>query len=310
MSATTPDHLFRFIQINDLHMPGPALEKSGDEARARANRARWLLDAVRNSATGGSTLPAVDLVLGVGDFVQGNDPESLVTELDLFASLTRTLQVPFYPVLGNHDYQEGDADTDLRFLRACGHSALSYSFEHEGITFIMFDNRPLSSPQPEAERTGWLRTTLERHGDMPKIVCCHVPLVPLRDQRSMDEAGVEGCSAETIETLRAVEDHANSVLAVLTGHLHLSGFRCTRSIFHICIGGTAVFPCDFALYTVYADRIEVEVRQLPLDLVSNAATCGYSCEKLGIDLVDGDHATNIEFMMGTYDERRFVISMK
>ena len=54
----------------------------------------------------------------------------------------------------------------------------------------------------------------------------------------------------------------------------------------------------------------VSLGQLPLDLLPEPVTSGYSSDKLGTDLVDGDHATNIEFIMGTYDERRFVISMK
>jgi len=287
------------------------LEAAVPDARTRAQRARWLIDALRGEQSStGAGLPPLDLVLGVGDFVEGGDPEGLATELDLFASLVATLPIPFYPVLGNHDHEQGDAETDLRFLNACGQSALSYSFEHHDIAFIMLDNRPLSSPQLQAERTSWLQATMQHHGPKPKILCCHRPLAPLRDQRSMDQAGVEGCPADVLDLLGVVDDHASSVLAVLSGHLHLTGFRCTRSIFHICVGGTVAYPCDFALYTVYADRIEVEMRQLPLGLLGDAVASGYSPEKLGADLVDGDHATNIEFIMGTYDERRFVISIK
>ena len=308
MAAAEP--LFRFAQINDLHMPGPALEAVDEQARERGERARWLVNLLHGeSPSSESNLPPLDLILGVGDFVQGNDAESASTELDLFASMMKARQVPFYPVVGNHDYGAGNAEAEQRFLKACGQSAPSYSFEHEGIAFIMLDNRPLPSPKSNSQRTEWLRTTLEQHG-MPKIVCCHIPLIPLRDQRSMEQAGVESFSPGVVEMLEVVEDHSDSVLAVLSGHLHLSGFRCTRSIFHICIAGTASFPCDFALYSVHADRIEVEVRQLPLDLLPEPVTSGYSSDKLGTDLVDGDHATNIEFIMGTYDERRFVVSVK
>jgi 3',5'-cyclic AMP phosphodiesterase CpdA len=303
--------LLRFAQINDLHMPGPALEAVDEPARERGERARWLVNLLHGeSSSSESSLPPLDLILGVGDFVQGNDAESASTELDLFASMIKARQVPFYPVVGNHDYGAGNAEAEQRFLEACGQSAPSYSFEHGDIAFIMLDNRPLSSLELNSQRTEWLHTTLEHHGAMPTIICCHIPLVPLRDQRSMDQAGVEGSSPGVAEMLKVVEDHSDRVLAVLSGHLHLSGFRCTRSIFHICIAGTATFPCDFALYSVYTDRIEVEVRQLPLDLLPDPAHSGYSSEKLGADLVDGDHATNIEFIMGTYDERRFVISMK
>ncbi len=309
MSAFEP--LFRFAQINDLHMPGPALEAADGDARERGRRTRWLVDGlVGESSSHESALPPVDLVLGAGDFVQGNDAESVSTELDLFASMMRARQVPFYPVLGNHDYDAGNTEAERRFLEACGQPEPSYSFEHGDIAFIMLDNRPLPSPELNSQRTEWLRTAFERHGTRPKILCCHIPLVPLRDPRSMERAGVEGFSPGVAESLSVVVDHSDSVLAVLSGHLHLSGFRCTRSIFHICIGGTACFPCDFALYFVYTDRIEVEVRQLPLDLLPEPVTSGYSSEKLGTDLVDDDHATNIEFIMGTYDERRFVISMK
>ncbi len=308
MAAAEP--LFRFAQINDLHMPGPALEAADEQASERGERARWLVNALHGeSSSSESRLPPLDLILGVGDFVQGDDAESASTELDLFASMMRARQVPFYPVVGNHDYEAGNAEAERRFLEACGQSAPSYSFEHRGMAFIMLDNRPLSSPESNSQRIEWLRTTLEQH-DLPKIVCCHIPLIPLRNQRSMERAGVEGFSPGVVEMLEVVEDHSDSLLAVLSGHLHLSGFRCTRSIFHICIAGTASFPCDFALYSVYADRIEVEVRQLPLTLLPEPANSGYSSEKLGTDLVDGDHATNIEFIMGTYDERRFVISMK
>ena len=224
--------------------------------------------------------------------------------------MVRKTEVPFYPVLGNHDYDAGNTAAERRFLESCNQPAASYSFQHHDVAFIMLDDRPLASPEERNLRTAWLRTTLEHHGSAPKILCAHGPLVPLRDQRSMDRVGGEGVGPVTAETLEVVEDHASSVLAVLSGHLHLSGFRCTRSIFHICTAGTATFPCDFALYTVYDDRIEVEVRQLPLDLLPEPVTSGYSRERLGAELIDDEHATNIEFIMGTYDERRFVIPMK
>ena len=300
------DHLFRFAQISDLHMPGPELEAADDAASGRAQRSRWLIDA----CAGNGELPPLDFILGVGDFVQGDDAASVSTELELFASMVRKTEVPFYPVLGNHDYDAGNTEAERRFLESCNQPAASYSFQHRDVAFIMLDDRPLASPEERNQRTAWLRTTLEHHGSAPKILCAHGPLVPLRDQRSMDRVGGEGVGPVTAETLEVVEDHASSVLAVLSGHLHLSGFRCTRSIFHICTAGTATFPCDFALYTVYDDRIEVEVRQLPLDLLPEPVTSGYSRERLGAELIDDEHATNIEFIMGTYDERRFVIPMK
>lgn len=301
--ASAVDPRFRFAQINDLHMPGPALDEYEELDRERARRALWLIEALRRPE-----LPAPDLILGIGDFVLGNDLQALGMELDHFASSMAGL--PFYPVLGNHDYEQGDAETELRFMQACGQSALSYSFEHRGIAFIMLDNRPLSSSESSARRAAWLRTRLAKHGAAPKIICCHIPLVSLRDPLSMGRAGVEGYLPEDAADLRLIEDHAATVLAVLSGHLHLTGSRCARSIHHICVGGTATFPCDFALHTVYDDRLEVEIRQLPSDLVAAPATSGYAAERLGVELIDDDHPTNTEFIMGTGDERRFVIPMK
>ena len=69
---------------------------------------------------------------------------------------------------------------------------------------------------------------------------------------------------------KLIEEHRDTVIAVLSGHLHLTGMKQQREIYHVSIAGTASYPCDFAVYDVFPDRMEVAVKQLPDELAKSA----------------------------------------
>ena len=58
--------------------------------------------------------------------------------------------------------------------------------------------------------------------------------------------------------------------AVLSGHLHLTGKIQLNQVHHVSISGTASYPHDVAMYSVFPDRIEAEVIRLPSDLLEPA----------------------------------------
>jgi len=297
--------LFRFMQINDTHVDADA----GKDGYEQANeKARWVLEAAA-----GTHFPRPDFVVGVGDLINGERLDALAPDLRLLQEMLKPLGVPFYPVVGNHEViqQEGNPKFEQAYREAFGNGRVNYTFTHGGVLFIALNNSGACCVGPAVvkARNEWLRRELERAPDVPKIILCHVPLVPLREEAVLAKSfGFRSYMDHDGQTLKIVEQHADTVIAVLTGHLHLTGMVQRNGIFHISIAGTASYPCDYALYTVLPDRIEVAVKQVPPKLVTPKTNI-HGKPRYPKDFVDGSHKTPEEYVSGRGHERSFTIPL-
>ncbi|MEE2656941.1 MAG: metallophosphoesterase [Candidatus Latescibacterota bacterium] len=298
------DPLFRFLQINDLH-----LTAEGDRFAGATARVEWVADSVQRGDFGD-----IRFLVSVGDQAQGGSPKQLVGDLKRFHSVFDPVGLPVYAVPGNHDSHEDQSKLQTPFLAAFERETMNFTFRESDFRFVMLDNcsSGQASPEAYARRAAWLQQTLEAHAEEKIILCCHIPLVPMRERdalkRSLYPLDATWCLEP--EILKLVHAHADAVQAVLCGHLHLTGMVCVRSIIHICLAGTACYPCDIGVYSVYEDRIDVEVRQLPLELLAHKDTDLHGKVRRKVDHIDDVHPTHVEYVMGTVDERKFVIPLK
>lgn len=106
---------FRFIVVSDTHCTSPECGP-------------WLEGAVRQMK---SLQP--ELVLHAGDLTDLAKPEHFATMKEVFGKL----DVPWYPVIGNHDYA---SQTDRSAYDKCFPNRLNYAFRHRGWQFIALDS--------------------------------------------------------------------------------------------------------------------------------------------------------------------------
>jgi len=302
------DVLFRFVQLNDLHVQSDTAAAFASKTYARAtDKARWAIDAIAGQKFG----PTPDFVTVIGDLIHGESLEALVPDLEFVRELLAPLPCPVYPLVGNHEVmqQERSAEHLRAYKEVFGQDRADYTFTHGGVTFIALNNS--GAPVTEgAERNQWLQAVLNESRDAPKIILCHIPLIPLRDDAVLEES-FGFCSYYDTDpgTLALIEAHASTVIAVLSGHLHLTGVKQQKGIYHIVASGTASYPSDAAVsYDVYRDRIEVQVHELPGDL-ANAAPTIHGVPRYPHDFTDSDHPTADQYQRGRDDERRFVIPL-
>ena len=93
------------------------------------------------------------------------------------------------------------------------------------------------------------------------------------------------------------------------GDLHLTGVLWREGVCHISISGTASYPCDYACYEVYEDRICGRVYGLPNDLTT-ADTNIHGKPRYEEDYVDESHPTPREYIAGNDSQRLFEIPLK
>ena len=297
--------LFRFMQINDTHV------HAGRGAYSKVNdKFRWLVEAADSSAY----FPRPDFLIGVGDLIEGGTLEDLAPDTRLLLEMLKPLHVPLYPVMGNHEVvqREGDPKFEQAYREAFGNERVNYTFMHGGVMFIALNNGGAGcaiEPAVIKARNEWLRQELEHNKDVPKIIFCHVPLVPLREEKVFVKSfGFRNDYDRDGGTLSVIERHADTVIAVLSGHFHLTGMAQKSGIFHISISGTASYPCDYALYTAFPDRIEVAVRQIPPELVTRNTDI-HGKPRHPVDYVDENHKTHEEYVSGRPEERDFTIPL-
>lgn len=302
--------LFRFAQVNDLHVQAtePAVKLPGQQTYERANeKARWVVEAINGLTLG----PRPDFVVGVGDLIHGESLDRLAPDLRALREIIKPLRCPFYPVVGNHEVVQQERSP--QYLRPCcdafGRDRMDYTFVYGDILFVALNNGGAPSTEAAKQRNQWLREVLAAGRDQPKIILCHIPLIPLRGEDTLAKSfGFSSYRDHDPGTLRLVEENHDTVIAVLSGHLHLTGMRKQQDIYHVSIAGTASYPSDFAVYEVFPDRMEVTVKQLPDGLAHSAASI-HGKGRHGRDFTDKTHGTAGEYQCGRAEERRFTIRL-
>lgn len=297
--------LFRFVQFSDCHVteaPGDryrlAVEKF-ESATKDISRARWA--------------PRPDFILATGDIAHASVPQYLERDNELAARLLQTLPAPVMMVAGNHEIFQGEGDDFLQapFFRHFGYGMGTYGVIYKGVLFVMVnDSGGYAGGNPTADqRNAAVADLLARYPEMPKIVACHIPLVPLREEGVLKQSF--GMSTYKLVgdggLLSIIEKHSDTVIAVLCGHLHLTGHVVRNGIHHFCVSGTASFPSHYAEFAVYPDRVRVQVRQPAANLLKKFD--GMVHDRKGIAYVDAAHPTHEAYVSGTAEEQAFEIPL-
>jgi hypothetical protein len=297
----------RFVQINDLHVQAPDAPEAIRTRYLKSNdKARWVIDEINRG-------PRPDFVLGIGDLIHGVVLEQLPRDMAVFQEIAAALRVPFYPGLGNHEVvqRQGDPRFEKAYRDVYGDDRVNYTFEGGGLRFIMLNNSGASGIPPAVAkaRNDWLRGVLESNRHQPKIVCCHIPLVPVREEAVLKESfGFSTYIAHDAELLAQVDEHAESIVAVLSGHLHLTGFVERKGVHHISIAGTASYPSDYARFELFSDRLIMQVCQLPGEL-ARATPSIHGSPRHPQNFTDAMHKTAELYQAGRSEERSLTLRL-
>jgi 3',5'-cyclic AMP phosphodiesterase CpdA len=295
--------LFTFVQLNDTHILA-----AGKGYWLANEKARDVIEIINREAR----FPLPDFVILPGDIIHGGSKDKLLPDCEFAKKLLAPLRCCWYPIIGNHEVvqQEGDPAFQEAYEKIFGAGHVNYHFLHKGILFICLNNSGGRGGGDAVadKRNAWLKDVLERNPKIPKIIACHIPLIPLREEEVLKKSfGFSSYKALGDGTWNIVKAHSNTVIAVLCGHLHLSGAVEKDGIWNISVSGTASYPCDFARYVVYGDRIEVEIQQISKDMVTSNSIHGPP--RWPQVFTDGLHQTADEYVCGRSAERRFTISL-
>ena len=203
--------------------------------------------------------------------------------------------------------------TQRRLRRLYGPGWHNYLYTVGGIAFVVVDTSGAHRPADEvtAARAAFVTRAFERAANMPVILLSHVPLVAMRKEEILRSSfGFSSWKIVEPSLLDMVTGHADRVIAVLCGHIHISGIRVVHGVHHVMPSGTAGYPMDFASFDVYPDHIDVTMHRAPAALLGDRSAGNiHGARRHGVDYVDDEHTDHESYLSGNPAERRCTIPL-
>ncbi|MEN6625285.1 MAG: metallophosphoesterase [Candidatus Sumerlaeia bacterium] len=301
----TPGHLFSAVVINDTH-----LRFGGRDYGA----ARAKLGAAIERIASGADGPPPEVVIQLGDLVEEPRRDHFEQAAAMLAGIcgARILHVP-----GNHDLgPEPDGLAARPWTEVLG-GTLNNACVHHGIMFVTLNNaRADAAEDAETEaRNTWLVELFDRYPQTPKLIACHIPLVALRDPKAIEQSFgfLSWRSLDYRHTLRRlIERRSQSVIAVVSAHLHLTGHVRVNGVHHLVAAGTYSWPGDHLRLDFYTDR--VLARMIPLEpFIDSEDFAPYPLRNSAHDrhsrqFTDSAHDSFEKYISGNDDERTVEIA--
>ncbi len=165
------------------------------------------------------------LVLGLGDLILGYESEEQMVraEWDEFVRVVNQTQVPYYPIVGNHDVWD---DQSLQIWNEL-FGPTYFSFDYGNCHFVCLDSNPgvEGKPFPDSQMA-WFEQDLANHQDAEHIIALmHVPFWSYDDDRPGWEQEVQPLLVKY------------GVDLVVGGHTHGYEYDTPAGIPHIVTGG-------------------------------------------------------------------------
>lgn len=313
--------LFRFFQWNDLHVCDATIPGRPAGYPGCNSKAAWARSHVHGKPAGSSPASAgqpiepPDFILSAGDIVHGEIADYDFDFRFMQRHLLEGLPVPFLPCLGNHENCQGEGDAALNrsYDKFFGRGWHDYAYTLAGVTFIVIDSSG-GHREPDEVTTRRLRvleTALRRFDRGPIVLVTHIPLIPMRDPAVLARSfGFTSWLNLDARLLALVEAHADRIVSVHSGHLHITAAREQRGIWHIVPSGTAGFPSDFASVDFFPDHIDVRMHAFPEALHAPGPRGNiHGSERHGVDFTDAQHPDAHTYVSGTKAERAFTIPL-
>jgi 3',5'-cyclic AMP phosphodiesterase CpdA len=203
---------FSFVQLSDIHW-GYDNPKVNPDFKGSFGKAIATVNALEQQP---------DFVVFTGDLTQTtDDPKVRRRRLTEFRDIAAGLKVSkVYYFAGEHD---ASLDRGEAYQEIIG-GPMYYTFEHDGIHFIVLDNISDPAPVLGTKQIEWLKADLARQQpDAPIVVLTHRPLFPLYPQ--WDWATRDGMQA--IDLLMPFKN-----VSVFYGHIHHEHHFLTGHIEH------------------------------------------------------------------------------
>lgn len=306
----TPKRRFRFFLWNDIHVRNPEVPDRPPPYPLANEKAQWAVEC----AQGKHGVEPPDFIMSAGDIIDGEIPDFGQDFAYLKEAVLDKLPVPFMPCLGNHENEQGEGIPEkYRAYDACfGEGRRNYVFTYRGMGFIVVDTSGGHRTPDEvtAVRNAFMEHAFAAFDGMPVFVVTHVPLVAFREEEVLTASfGWPSWRVLDPRMLEIVEAHRDSVVAVLSGHLHLSGMCIVNGITHVDVAGTAAYPCDYAEIDVFDDHVDVQLRSVPEEMRQRGGDT-HGKPRHPIDYTDAEHKDYASYVMGNPDERSFVIPLE
>lgn len=301
---------FRFFVWNDMHVRAQGVAGRPPGYPCAEEKARWALEC----ALGLHDIEPPDFVVSAGDIIDGELEDFDQDFRHLRTAILDRLPVPFLPCLGNHENAQGEGIEGRTDAYDCcfGPGRRNYAFACGGVAFLVLDTSG-AHRQPDdvtRARNALARRALERIGNMPVFLLTHVPLIPMRDEAVLKESfGFSSYKVLDAGLLDVVEAHSEAVVAVLTGHLHLTAAVTRRGVAHITSGGTCGYPADFVSLDVFDDRVDVAMHRAPERWLDRGGDI-HGFPRYDHDYTDASHLGHEEYVWGNPDERTLSIRLE
>jgi len=253
--------LFTFVHLTDTHCL--KTDKGAEDPPAKAffhvggYKIHWK-DSVNSFPILKNTVEYLnkkikpDFLIHTGDLSEGGKFSNLKKAKELLDKL----DCPYYAVMGDHDaggYSYSELDRfNCNYVKVFGKRCRSFNWKDWHIIIL--------GVYTDREELDWLKEELAENLERPVILATHRLIVADRFTRWLGKK-YSGCSMvmpkaeEVLDTLKSYKN----VKMVLSGHCH-SNFRWNKhGIAFISTAALLEVPCQFKLFRVYPDRIEISL---------------------------------------------------
>lgn len=302
----------RFFQWNDLHVRSPLVDRRAPGYPGSTDKALWAAACARGEIAG---VEPPEIIASVGDLVHGEIDDYDDDFRFFHEHVGSRLPVPLLPCVGNHENRQGEGDASLNaaYDRFFGPGWHNYLYHAGGISFLVVDTSGAHHVADEVaqRRVAFVERAFDHLGSRPVIVITHVPLVPMRQPEALAASfGFSTWKVLDEGLLQTVQSRADQVIAVLCGHIHLTGVVEHRGIYHIMPSGPGGYPSDIAAFDLFDDRLEMQMLAPPDWLTPDLPGADiHGARRHGVDYADAEHADHDSYVRGNPSERRLTIRL-